>query len=589
MRKIILLLSLVFFISIVNAATITYNFSSVFEGNNTFAFRDNFGIDSPPPANSILPFSDTLVDITSQSELDLSDDTTYSFNCGSTGSGPNCFVLTKVNLSIVSTDVTAINLTWEGFSDSTELIVYRYLWNASSSSWFQCDDSSASVSDTQYSCFNSKPSYSFNSQDMINSTGWIHFLTYGNVSSSTTRNLYTDYIKVEITYLGNVNTTLISPNNATETNVLSQNFVCNYTSSSSRELTNATLQIWNSTNSLVLTNTTNITGTTNSTNLSVIFSIDDTYQWNCVGYNIDNNFDLGNTNRTIIIETGLPSPNITSIETTLGSQTVKFNHTAIDLDNNLDTSSTGCRYYVTNSSGALDVVNTSISCNTNNTQFTVSAFGSYNLTLVAFDTAGNQNSTTSNFSVSDTVNGGTTTGGGGGTTTIITQIITNWTFVTDTRTNRFDFIMTAGSTRERKLIFTNLKAEITIIKVKCEDISGDICKYIKFNDVNTSEELTQQNFLFQQTLTGSTNVEQIVDFILELPEDIADGTYDFNIVGIDQNGGENKVSVRVRVGGLGILSIIIDKLLGKTTVDLSVISNNLKDLSIPNIVIIVLI
>ena len=96
-------------------------------------------------------------------------------------------------------------------------------------------------------------------------------------------------------------------------------------------------------------------------------------------------------------------------------------------------------------------------------------------------------------------------------------------------------------------------------------------------------------FLFQQTLTGSTNVEQIVDFILELPEDIADGTYDFNIVGIDQNGGENKVSVRVRVGGLGILSIIIDKLLGKTTVDLSVISNNLKDLSIPNIVIIVLI
>src|SRR3990167_1501235 len=100
MRKIILLLSLVFFISIVNAATITYNFSSVFEGNNTFAFRDNFGIDSPPPANSILPFSDTLVDITSQSELDLSDDTTYSFNCGSTGSGPNS------DCDVISTNVS---------------------------------------------------------------------------------------------------------------------------------------------------------------------------------------------------------------------------------------------------------------------------------------------------------------------------------------------------------------------------------------------------------------------------------------------------------------------------------------------------
>ena len=72
-------------------------------------------------------------------------------------------------------------------------------------------------------------------------------------------------------------------------------------------------------------------------------------------------------------------------------------------------------YAIFNSTGGVDsstVENTSVVCNSDGNGDTVSAFGTYNLTIYANDSAGNENSTTESFTVS--VSEGTSGGGGAG-------------------------------------------------------------------------------------------------------------------------------------------------------------------------------
>ncbi len=367
---------------------------------------------------------------------------------------------------------------------------------------------------------------------------------------------------------------------------IQQNIYLNYTATDTNLID--TCEVWGNWTGDWHKNSTNYGVTTAQQNFTIInASGDGFWKWNvwCNDTNGDDTF--ATTNFTFTTDTIYPVPNITAIQTTVGSQTVRFNHTSLDI--NL----ASCKYSVFNSTGGIDgsYENTSVSCNTNLTQVVVSEFGTYDLTLYAIDLAGNENLTTEQFITADTPAAAPPSGGGGSTSneTIIIVVGENvtWSVTTDTRTNKFDLIMVAGSERERRLIFTNLADNPLQIKVRCDNLEGALCQYISFLEPDT-EDLDQQTFLTQMSLVGSTNEEIVQIFKLNLPDNLEDGVYDFNLVGVDQEGNEASVSVRVRVGTFGFFSLLIDKFLGDTAFDLSFISDNLKDVNIPNIILLIL-
>lgn len=123
-----------------------------------------------------------------------------------------------------------------------------------------------------------------------------------------------------------------------------------------------------------------------------------------------NNVIQNSTNLTIDI-TDPVTENI-SVSTSSGSKTVTFSFNASDT--HLDS----CWYSVFNSSGGVDpstTENTSVTCNSDGNSVTVSNFATYNLTIYANDSAGNENSTTESFTTSQAVVETPTGGGGGGT------------------------------------------------------------------------------------------------------------------------------------------------------------------------------
>jgi hypothetical protein len=160
---------------------------------------------------------------------------------------------------------------------------------------------------------------------------------------------------------------------------------------------------------------------------SVVNIPEGAYVWNALATNTLNRSSFSLSNSTIIIDITFPKPNITSIITTTGSQVIYFNVTATDTYLN------SCKYSIFNSTGGIDGLynNVSISCNINSTTAVISAFSTYNLTFYAKDLAGNENSTTSSFTVSESAGGGS---GGGGVEnqTEIIIVASNRTFCGDT-------------------------------------------------------------------------------------------------------------------------------------------------------------
>jgi hypothetical protein len=262
-------------------------------------------------------------------------------------------------------------------------------------------------------------------------------------------------------------------------------------------------------------------------------------------YNVTINDTVSNENftetRLIAIDTIFPDANITNISTTLGSQTVKFNHTASDT--NLES----CFYSVFNESGSIDgtLENQSITCGINDTQFVVSAFGSYNLTVYASDYSGNENSSTLNFTTADTAGNGTAGGGGGGDTFIIQNV--TWTMTTEQQGDIYELEMAALSTRERSLLFNNKGAEEINLSIAC---TGDLCNFTEFDS----------NMLI---LPIGIDIFTALSFIIEIPLEIDEKTYSANIIATDQFDNQQIVTLVSNVGAIGWFSDTIDKILSR--------------------------
>ena len=181
---------------------------------------------------------------------------------------------------------------------------------------------------------------------------------------------------------------LISPANNTNTNQASQTFTCNITDAGG--IANLTLYIWNSTAG-IYTNTTALTGTSNETNWTYSLPYEDTYKWNCKGYdNSSNSAWSSEGNYTITLDTIKPTINFTDYTTSAGNYSqnwIAANVSASDGGVGIDT----IAIYLHNSTGLVNSTNSSTSPLFIN--FTSLDDGTYYLNATANDTASNSNLT----------------------------------------------------------------------------------------------------------------------------------------------------------------------------------------------------
>lgn len=159
-------------------------------------------------------------------------------------------------------------------------------------------------------------------------------------------------------------------------------------------------------------------GVTNTFRLNLTDAL---YLWTCASNRTTDSTiiysQLGNF--SVIVDTVYPNITINYITTTGGSQTISFNSTAQDKN------TMTCKYSIFDSDGNIDGINENVTFECNNVTYaTVSAFASYNLTVYAVDPSGNENSSTSSFTVSEAVAPSVPSigGGGGGAEIIISNI-----------------------------------------------------------------------------------------------------------------------------------------------------------------------
>ncbi len=190
-----------------------------------------------------------------------------------------------------------------------------------------------------------------------------------------------------------------------------KSFNCTAQTDSSFTLTNTSLYIWNSSNSLVYNNTNNLSGIINSSIFSHNLSNEGIYKWNCKSYNSRSNFSFAENNFTITYD--ITKPTITILNPSdsssynSNSQSIAFSYNVSD------------NYNVSNCSlivnSAVSLTNTSIN-NSNNNSITQSfSAGTYNWNINCTDSALNENnSNTRSFTVTAPVAGSSSGSGGGG-------------------------------------------------------------------------------------------------------------------------------------------------------------------------------
>ena len=176
--------------------TVTYNFS---DQTNIFAheFVEDGGcnnINSIPEAEWSPDKCDTgsPSDITSEASLDSSDNSDSHIDVSN---GENAWQRFYVNVQEDTSDIIMINWTFEGVSSSSPspyAMLFTRNWSATN--WTSMADNIDGLGDQLH-----YPNISSNIDDYINDSGATALLFYGGASGSN-EDLYTDFIKLEITY-----------------------------------------------------------------------------------------------------------------------------------------------------------------------------------------------------------------------------------------------------------------------------------------------------------------------------------------------------------------------------------------------------
>ena len=236
------------------------------------------------------------------------------------------------------------------------------------------------------------------------------------------------------------------------------------------------------------------------------------------------------------------SPNLTITEPTGEYATTQITYNISATDNyQTDT----CLYWVTRGA-SLEVANTSVTCSSEITGdlYVSSQNTDYVFHFFVNDTSGNSNYSNSSFSTALNATIITPPSGGGGSSTTIISGGADWTMEAGGRQGLFDVNLVIGSSQVRTILFENLGDESRTITLSCENQEGESgCKYVTFEnniinlplivDLKTSAE-------FKMTARDSSDI----------------GSYKFNILAVDENGKEARVSVSLEIKETGFFSKI---------------------------------
>jgi hypothetical protein len=278
----------------------------------------------------------------------------------------------------------------------------------------------------------------------------------------------------------------------------------------------------------------------NNTMNSTLFILLDNYYL----YNIWCNDSLGSegfalNNETFGVDTIYPEINITTTNSSsFPSLSFNINYNITDLNIN------DSYFTLRNSTGDLHnyAENTTLNYSLNSISLSTLVYGTFILTIYGKDKAGNLNSSEiyiTTYKVSST-------GGGGGGITIIGTNETQWIMTTSSGGGAYKLITIPGTEREFFILLQNLGTSPRSITLRCEDVDGTFCQYVKFENTSIS-------------LPAINNFTTAVKFTITTPNDVTTQTQLFNIRGKDDLGLDGILTVET--SGAGILISVTSKLL----------------------------
>ncbi len=249
--------------------------------------------------------------------------------------------------------------------------------------------------------------------------------------------------------IGGISTSLLSPADKKESNSNLTEFSCGAISEENYELKNISLEIWNSSFSLIYSENKNLEGFTNSSTFNYTFINEDIYNWNCFSLNNNSDSSKALLNNSFIYDK--TKPNITLASPAIGSSftgdvDITFEFEIIDNAN-----ISGCNLFLNdaNVSANITAVNTT---SVNEIVYTVVP-DNYLWKISCTDVAGNSgNSSSRSFSVSSESSdsgGGDSSGsgssgsessGGGGSSSSSTSVTGNTVSINEQDSNETEEI-----------------------------------------------------------------------------------------------------------------------------------------------------
>ncbi len=264
-------------------------------------------------------------------------------------------------------------------------------------------------------------------------------------------------------------------------------------------------------------------------NFSLII-VDGTYRWN-IRCNDTQGNSAFNGNKTFYIDTINPDLTISEPSGTKSSRS----NIALDFSVS-DSSPISCLYNLEWATGGEVKANTSID-NCSNTEFGVSVDGDYILNLYVNDSAGNKNSTSSEFSIDTSSNGGSSgsssssSGGGGGSISLPDPTAINESEFSMSFIGSQGVVSRPGETKTLSLEIRNTGK---LMQNNCKLLAGEnYSKWIFSDDEKDLNANEKAEFIF--TLSVPKDVK-IGDYSLPLILKCQDGETDINLeVGVIKN------------------------------------------------------
>jgi len=167
--------------------TTTYDYSFGV-GTDKWAYESPRAGGQPP-----LPAGDPAIQneilFTSYTEINSSDDTRYATPAQGNKFQAHHFIF---SISEDPAVITSLYVEWEGYAEAAPAILY--IWNFSTTGWEEVGNHSLTAADAAIN-------YTYSTAtDYIDASGLLHLAATG--AKATNSNLFTDYVKADITYTG---------------------------------------------------------------------------------------------------------------------------------------------------------------------------------------------------------------------------------------------------------------------------------------------------------------------------------------------------------------------------------------------------